>query len=93
MLGQYEIIRKIGEGGMGQVYLATHAMLRRPTAIKLLKADSVQDLRAQNRLQKEVQLTCQLTHPNTVEVFDYGRTPEGVSIMRWSTLMDLPHTP
>jgi serine/threonine protein kinase len=78
MLGQYEIIRKIGEGGMGQVYLATHAMLRRPTAIKLLKADSVQDLRAQNRLQKEVQLTCQLTHPNTVEVFDYGRTPEGV---------------
>jgi hypothetical protein len=77
-LGQYEIERRIGKGGMGEVYLAHHAMLRRPTAIKLLRAESARDLRAQNRFQREVQLTCQLTHPNTIEIFDYGRTPAGI---------------
>ncbi len=77
-LGQYEIEKLIGKGAMGQVYLARHAMLRRPTAIKLLRAESAQDLRAQNRFQREVQLTSQLTHPNTIEIFDYGRTPDGI---------------
>ena len=77
-LGQYEIEERVGMGGMGEVYLARHAMLRRPTAIKLLRAESAQDLRAQSRFQREVQLTCQLTHPNTIEIFDYGRTPQGV---------------
>lgn len=77
-LGQYEIEERIGKGGMGEVYLARHAMLRRPTAIKLLRAENAQDLRAQSRFQREVQLTCQLTHPNTIEIFDYGRTPEGI---------------
>jgi serine/threonine-protein kinase len=77
-LGQYELEKKIGEGGMGQVYLAHHAMLRRPTAVKLLRAENAQDVRAQSRFQREVQLTCQLTHPNTIEIFDYGRTPEGI---------------
>ncbi len=77
-LGQYEIEKRIGKGGMGEVYLAHHAMLRRPTAIKLLRAESAQDLRAQQRFQREVQLTSQLTHPNTIEIFDYGRTPQGI---------------
>jgi hypothetical protein len=77
-LGQYEIEKRVGKGGMGEVYLGHHAMLRRPTAIKLLKAGSAQDVRAQARFQREVQLTSQLTHPNTIEIFDYGRTPEGI---------------
>jgi len=78
MLGQYVIEERLGKGGMGEIYLAHHAMLRRPTAIKLLRAETTQNLRAQNRFQREVQLTCQLTHPNTIEIFDYGRTPEGL---------------
>ena len=77
-LGQYEIEASIGSGGMGNVYLAKHAMLRRPSALKLLKADDASDLRAQQRFQREVQLTSQLTHPNTIEIYDYGRTPEGI---------------
>jgi eukaryotic-like serine/threonine-protein kinase len=75
-LGQYTLEEKIGSGGMGEVYRASHAMLRRPTAVKLISGGvSDEQLR---RFEKEVQLTAQLTHPNTISIYDYGRTPEGI---------------
>lgn len=76
-LGQYNLERKIGAGAMGQVYLAQHALLRRPTAVKLIQASDVasQDLL---RFEREAQLTSQLTHPNTIEIYDYGRTQDGI---------------
>ena len=75
--GQYVLERKIGEGAMGVVYRATHAMLRRPAAIKLLLKDRASEADLM-RFEREVQLTSRLVHPNTISIFDYGRTAEGV---------------
>ncbi len=75
-LGQYTLEAKIGQGGMGEIYRAHHAMLRRPTAVKLLLGDG-NDTQLR-RFEKEVQLTARLTHPNTISIYDYGRTPDGI---------------
>jgi serine/threonine-protein kinase len=67
----------IGEGGMGKVYLARHALLRRPTAVKVLKASESLSREAILRFEREVQAASRLTHPNTIQIYDFGRTPEG----------------
>ncbi len=77
LLGQYTLEGKIGEGAMGTVYRARHAMLRRPTALKMLRPDAMSEENLA-RFEREVQLMSQLHHPNTVQVYDYGRTPDGV---------------
>jgi serine/threonine protein kinase len=92
-LGQYKLEEKIGEGGMGVVYRAHHSLMRRETAVKLLLPNKA-DAGAIERFEREVCLTCQLTHPNTIQVYDYGHTPEGIfyyamELLRGLTLTDL----
>lgn len=76
-LGQYTLDEKLGEGGMGVVYHGHHALLLRPTAIKFLHPEKTND-QTVARFEREVKLTSQLVHPNTIAVYDYGRTPEGI---------------
>ena len=75
-LGQYHIEAELGSGAMGIVYRARHALLRRETAVKLLPPERA-GVAALARFEREVKLTARLKHPNTVTIYDYGRTPEG----------------
>jgi serine/threonine-protein kinase len=76
-LGQYTLDSKIGEGGNGSVHRAHHALLRRPTAIKVMLPDRI-GADTLDRFEREVQHMSQLTHWNTVAVYDYGRSPDGL---------------
>jgi hypothetical protein len=76
-LGQYRLKRRIGAGGMAEVYLAEHQLLKRPCAVKLIRPGGGTDPRALERFEREVRLTARLSHPNTVEVYDYGRSEDG----------------
>ena len=75
-LGAYTLEKKISEGGMATIYLARHALLKRPTAVKILKKTIGSD-EFVHRFEREVQLASQLRHPNTVQIYDFGRTREG----------------
>ena len=76
-LGQYELKRLLGSGGMGEVYLAEHALLKRPCAIKVIRPEKAGDAKTLERFAREVRATAKLKQPNVVEVYDYGRTEDG----------------
>ncbi len=75
-LGQYQLGELIGQGGMGAVYRGRHDVLKRDVAVKVLEGDEATSLAVQ-RFEREVQLTARLRHPNTIAIYDYGRTKEG----------------
>lgn len=76
-LGQYHLKHLLGAGGMGEVYLAEHQLLKRPCAIKLIHPSQAADPQALARFEREVRATAKLSHWNSIEIFDYGRTEEG----------------
>ena len=76
-VGPYRLVARLGRGAMGVVWEARHALLRRPTAVKLL-APGTEGERSLARFEREVQLTAGLTHPSTIAIYDYGRTADGV---------------
>lgn len=75
-LGPYRLDRQIGEGAISNVYLAQHRHLKRPAALKVLKMQSTTD-EWTARFQREVQLASQLSHPNTITIYDYGTGANG----------------
>jgi serine/threonine-protein kinase len=76
-LGQYRLKKRLGSGGMGEVYLAEHLLLRRPCAVKLIRPEQTGDPTNLQRFEREVQAMATLTHWNTVEIFDYGHADDG----------------
>ena len=76
-MGQYRLRKKLGHGGMGEVYLAEHRLLKRPCALKRIHPRFLNNPEQLKRFEREVQATAQLRHPNTVEIYDYGRADDG----------------
>lgn len=76
-LGQYRLLGPLGSGGMGEVHLAEHQFLKRPCALKVIRTGAAMDAKTLSRFEREVRITAELSHPNTIEIYDYGRTEEG----------------
>jgi serine/threonine-protein kinase len=77
-VGQYRLKELLGKGAMGEVYLAQHRLLRRPCAVKVIRTDQIGSREWMARFEREVQAMAQLTHPNTVEVYDFGCTDDNL---------------
>jgi eukaryotic-like serine/threonine-protein kinase len=93
-IGQYRLKSLLGAGGMGEVYLAEHQLLKRPCAVKLIRPSNAADPKALARFEREVRATAHLSHPNTVEIYDYGHTDDGtfyyvMEYLRGLSLADL----
>jgi tRNA A-37 threonylcarbamoyl transferase component Bud32/chromate transport protein ChrA len=75
--GQYRLLRKIGSGGMGEVYLAEHQLLKRPCALKLIRPEAGANPVSLARFEREVRSAARLSHPNSIEIYDYGHAEDG----------------
>src|SRR6266513_1437106 len=75
---RYHVVKKLGEGGMGQVYLAEHVKMGRRSAIKVMNHSMVHDPDAVARFNREAANASRISHPNVCAVYDFGETPEGV---------------
>src|SRR4030095_10204401 len=102
-LNRYEILSKLGEGGMGEVFRAEDTSLRRKIALKVLRADSTSDERARLRLIREAQAAAALEHPNICAIYEVGESDgqtfismqyvagETLDVYLKHTSADLPH--
>ncbi|HEV2915956.1 MAG TPA: serine/threonine-protein kinase [Pyrinomonadaceae bacterium] len=76
--GKYRLVERLGKGGMGTVYRATHLLIDRPVAIKVLNPHFVEDEEAQERFRREARAAGRLQHQNVAAVTDFGRTEDGL---------------
>ena len=76
-LGQYHLKQLLGSGGMGEVYLAEHQMMKRPCAIKIIRPEKAGNPKVLARFEREVRATAKLSHWNSIDIYDYGRTDDG----------------
>ncbi|MFL5582612.1 MAG: serine/threonine protein kinase, partial [Gemmatimonadaceae bacterium] len=75
---RYHVIKKLGEGGMGMVYLAEHVRMGRKSALKVMSPQMMSDPDAISRFNREAANACQINHPHIAAVYDFGETPDGV---------------
>ncbi|MCO4769883.1 MAG: serine/threonine protein kinase [Deltaproteobacteria bacterium] len=80
-IGSYTLTEKLGQGGMGEVWRASHQLLARPAAVKLVRQENLgteeEAEAALTRFEREAQATATLVSPHTIQLFDFGRTREG----------------
>lgn len=93
-MGQYVLRRKLGGGGMGEVYLAEHQLMKRPCALKLIRREHATEARVLARFEREVRAMARLSHWNSVEIYDFGQTEDGtfyyvMEYLRGPSLADL----
>src|SRR2546423_3534077 len=79
-LGDFHVLRRLGQGGMGQVYLAEQVSLKRKVALKILRPDLASNPSSLQRFKKEAEAVAQATHANIVQVYAIGEV-EGLSYM------------
>ena len=84
--GRYEIVKLIGEGGMGRVFQARQVSMNRMVALKILRAQLASDEQLLARFQQEAMSVSRLRHPNTITVYDYGKTEDGYLFMAMELL-------
>lgn len=77
-LGRYRLERRIGSGGMGEVWQAFHEQLKRRVAVKILRPGPTLDPLAVQRFEREILATAELRHPNTIRIYEHGVTPDGL---------------
>ena|GEM_PF-3332354 len=90
LLERYEILRKIGAGGMGAVYVARQSTVGREVAVKVLRGDLISNELVRERFRREAEIIGQLRHPNTIQLIDYGETDDGLAIMIMELLVGKP---
>jgi serine/threonine-protein kinase len=91
---RYHIIKKLGEGGMGAVYLGEHVKMGRKSAIKVMAPSMVHDPDAISRFNREAANASRISHPNVCQIYDFGETPDGIiylamEFIEGSSLSDL----
>jgi serine/threonine protein kinase len=81
--GKYEIVQRLGSGGMGEVYLVRHVHLQELRVVKILRQDLAADPAAQKRFMREARLATQIKHPNVAILYDFSTLPDGSFYMVW----------
>ena len=81
--GKYEIVQRLGSGGMGEVYLVRHLHLQELRVIKILRQDLAADSSAQKRFMREARLATQIKHPNVAILYDFASLEDGSFYMVW----------
>jgi len=81
LLERYEVLRKIGSGGMGAVYVGRQLAVGREIALKVLRSDLLSNEHVRERFRREASIIGKLRHPNTIQLIDYGETDDGLAVM------------